>query len=322
MSDEENIQTAEADLSSGQFEAAREIYGALLETQPTETDFQSGFYGAGYWDNRRETIQGLKPGRSRGSYLYREWDQFQALAEERGYSDCRSYRLIMVRILSVAADELRLAFNREGGRSVDPGLLMELSKCLIKINDYQNAVDILRYTRKLHPKNAGVLFLLGEALCGSGDPELLEKGVSAYRDAFLLNSRAIDPALLAAPPVAEIFRALLEEYEGNLEKTLEWLPARFFAVCFQTDFLPLSSHELIHLEGEANRLERTLDTVTEKYRERVQALLSFYVLILLHHFTRYEKDGGLAREYETLLRKAAPELDEIRKSNGSETLLP
>lgn len=309
MSEPEDIQNALEALQTGDFHKAWDLYGRLLELFPADADYQCGFYSAGYWNNRHDDIVTHKPGRLRGAFLYRQWDDFQKLAEEKNFTGCLSFRAVMKFVLGQAAEELRHAYLEEGGRSMDAGLLIDLGRCLIRIEDYRNALDILNFTRKAHSNNGTVLFLLGEALCSMDREELVRQGLGYYRDSFLIDPALIDPALIASPAVSEVFRRLFEEKEERLETVLEWLPATLMAEYFSVPYRRLSEMEIHRLEQETRRLSESLKEVVEKYRDRVRARTAFYCLVLMQTFQALG-EHSLAAEYESLLREVAPELQE------------
>ena len=311
MSETEENTSAPNLLRLGHFDAAWDEYGRLLELFPEDIEYQCGLYTAGYWRNRREDIQRRRAGRELGSYLYHEWDSFQELVEDRGYQGCLSFRAAMQFILGTAADEFRLTFQEEGGRSVDVDLLIDLGKCLIRIEDYANAVEILNYTRRIYTGDARVLFLLGESLCSSGAADDLPRGLAFYRDAFLKEPEQIDPTLIASSAVAEVFEKLYEARDRKLELVLEWLPAHIHAAHFSRIARKPTNPELDQVHQDAERLAGDLHTVVEKYREKTRARLAFYILVLLHDHSYPEKDKPAVKEYEKFLKEIAPEVREI-----------
>ena len=302
-----NNESAIHTLEQGDFEHAWDRYGKLVELFPEDPEYACGLYAAGYWKNRLSAIAEEAQGRARGAYLFREWDRFQKMAEEKEFESCLAYRAAMQWVLGNAAAELRGAFHAESGRSVDPSLLVDLSTCLIRIEDYANAVDILRYTTRLHPGNARILFLLGEALCSSGAEGDKERGLACYRDAFLLDPSVTDPTLIASETAASVFRDLFSEAGQDLERTLLWFPARLSAASFRFQVRSIPEKDTQAWSDEISRLQASLKQVVEKFRDRVRARIAFLLLEILR-CAHSIKDHGSIEAGEEMLRNLAPDV--------------
>ncbi len=307
MTTARNKENALHTLEQGDFDHAWERYGQLVELFPEDPEYAAGFYTAGYWRNRQSAIAETQAGRARGSYLFQEWDRFQKQAEERQFQSCASFRAAMQWVLGSAAGEFRTAFHSESGRNVDAALLSDLAMCLIRIEDYANATDILRYTARLHPANARIQFLLGESLCSSTDPQDRERGLASYRDAFLLDPSAADPTLIASDVASAVFRAAYEDYGHDLERTLLWFPARLSAASFAYGVRSITERDATAWSAEIRRLHESLGQVVEKFREKVKARLAFLLLEVLRYAHR-AKDHASIQTAEDLLRSVAPDV--------------
>ena len=159
MTQADPAQIALRTLAGGEFKRARDLYGQLVESDPEDLEYLCGLYSSGYWDNRSELMDRQKSGRMLAGYLMQEWDRFEHLATERNYGGCLTFRAVMQGVLGRAAEEFRTAFQEESGAVVDTEMLVELGKCLIRIEDYKNAAEILHYARRLHEPNASLCFL-------------------------------------------------------------------------------------------------------------------------------------------------------------------
>ncbi len=318
MTEPDQAQNAMTALESGDFPRARQLFGELLDSSPDDLEFQSGFYSAGYWENRREFTARLRPGRAAGSYLVKEWEEFSRIAEDRGYSGCLSFRTAMRALLGQAADQFRLAFQEDG--TLDRDVLLELGRCLIRIEDYANAADILLYARRLHSASAAVNFLLGESLCCIMSEDSKNRGLGFYRDGFLIDPAALDPTMIASHPASDVFKKLYEEKEQNLELVLDWMPSRMMIESFLPAVRKIAAQELDTVMGEIGRLERDLNRVIDKYKPRVIARLAFYYLAAMHSAVFSEKDTDMARDLEDKLMSLDPETHKLylgRKRGGA-----
>lgn len=302
MSEPEQSRTALQAMEGGEFEKARILFGDLLERHPQSAEYICGLYTAGYWENRFPIIAKSKPGRNLGSYLMREWDQFDHIAEEKGFPGCESYRAAMRSILGMVAEQYRVVFQEEGGGSVDTELLIQLGRTLIRIEDYTNAAEILQYARRIREPGAELFFLLGEALAKSEQPELHRRGLSYYRDAFFLNPQAMDPTIISSEPVSSIFLDLFERMDRRMEEVREWIPAYLLASTFGPGYRKLHEEEVEQMRWEIERLEKERLRVIEKFRQKVLARLCFYDLSLIHHYSYHDKDPDEVSEFESHLR--------------------
>ncbi len=314
MSAEEYRVALEA-LAGGRFAEARDAFGDLVERVPDSVEYAAGFYAAGWRLNREDARARQRPGRALADWCMHEWDEFQRIAEAREWTNLPPYHAAMRAMLADAAENYRTAFQEEGASAADITLLKTLAACLIRLEEYTDAADILYYARRKSPRDAAIYFLLGEALASLKAEGALERGLSFFRDAFYLNHREIDPGLLASEPAASVFRELFAELENNAEATLEWFPARLMAVSFLPGLRRLSEAELAGLEHEAARLARDLSQVIEKYRERVRARLCFCYLCLMQHHKFTSKDRAALDELEDRLKAAEPALYTLYREN-------
>lgn len=311
-------------LANGDFAEARARFGELLANDdPDDPEYACGFYAAGWWFNREDRRTSLKEGRGLADWLMQQWDDFQTIADDRDFTGCLSFRATMRAVLGEAAENYRTAFQQEGASAVDGELLKTLAVCLIRLEDYANAADILLYARRKGRSDAVLFFLLGESLCSQAGPQAADeeiphearvKGVSFYRDACLVNTAEIDPGLMASQPAAGIFGALYQDFDHDLERTREWFPARLHANCFHYEGLRrLSPAELEHLRQEASRLSRDLNQVVERFKEKVRATLAFFYLCLMHHYRFHANERESARAYEDRLKADVPQMYVVYK---------
>ena len=304
--DEERI--AYGFLESGDFDSARDKFGSILEKDPDNPEFECGFFASSYWLNREDLVMETRSGRSRGTLLVREWDQFADRSQAKGYPGLRSFHSCMKAILGRAAAEFRIAFQEEGGSSVDLELLTQLAGLLIKTEDYANAVDILQFAKRVSRPGASIYFMLGEAMLNLNDTEWLETGLSNYRDAFFMNPSEIDPALIGSDLASDVFRSLHDQHGENLELILEWMPAWMMIHSMVPGLRKLHREELEQILWETSRLEKERTRVEAKFQEKVKARLSFYYLTIIHHYSFHDRDPDAITEFEDRLKGLSPEL--------------
>ena len=311
MAEHEESANALSALSSGDFKRAKELYGELLSLYPEDPEYQCGLYTSGYWDNRGEETAKQRQGRGAGEYLVREWEKYQHIADDRDYTGCLSFRMAMRVILGHAADQFRLAYQNEG--SLDRDTLLELGRCLIRIEDYRNAQEILQYARKVHSPSAEIYFLLGESLCcleGEGNHQ---KGMSFYRDACMLDPQKFDPAFVASQPASAVFQNLYRDGESTLESVNEWMPFYLSISSFLPGLRRLSEQELSVLSAETERLERDLSRVADKFKSKVRARLAFYCTVFLYQYIFHSPDPEMVETFEEKLEKLNQDLYTVYK---------
>ena len=320
---ERAFQEALALLEQGEHKQAKEHFSALLAQESENLEFQSGFYCTGWWLNRKDSRQLYRSGRALAFWLMQEWKEFSGEAKKRGYQGCLCYRKTMQFILGEASDNFRKAFQEEGASSADLHLLKELAACLMQMEDYANACDILQYARTKAPQDAYLCFLLGEVLCCLDGEKHVGRGLSCYRDAFLADLRVLDPDWIASPIASKTFMQLHEKTKGNIEHTRYWFPAYLMNASFLYSLRPLKDSESEHIFQEIERLNRERERDVAKYRERVNAALSFYLLVFIYQKSITQKSitqesttqknitensGELIHAYKEKLNEVAPHL--------------
>lgn len=307
--EEELSQEALRAILEGNFEEARSMYAGLLEKHPDSEEYASGLYISGYWSNRSHEIQENRTGRTRASFLIHEWDRFAKKVESGDYPAYQPYRAAMETILGYAADEYRIAFQEEGGGSVDMDLMINLGKTLIRIERFQDAADILGYARKLQKSpSADLLFLIAESLAATGVPENQMRAISLYRDTIFLNHRAVDPTLISSEPVSSIYMDLNQQMEYDTERTLLWFGVYLHLSFLKPGLRQLHPDELDQIQWETGRLEKEIDRIDERFLEKVRSRLAFYYLVLIYHYTHHEPERDARIFFETELKNRFSEI--------------
>ncbi len=271
-------------LEAGENGQAKELFGKLLREEPENPEFAAGFFCAGWWQNRQADVQFYRPGRPLAAWCMCTWEDFQRQTKERAYQSSASFQKCMRCILSEAAENFRQAFQEEGSGPADTALLKELAICLVQLEDYSNAVDILQYARTKAPYDASLLFLLGESLCSLEKEDQVGRGLSFYRDAFLLNCSVLEARWIASPLASQVFQILAKESGENMEYALLWFPAYLLAASFAYSLRPLRPIEVEKTLQEYQRLQKEQGRSIAKYLERIRSSLCFYLLALLYHY--------------------------------------
>jgi tetratricopeptide (TPR) repeat protein len=302
-------------LTHGDYARAKDLYGSLLEEKPESPDYICGFYSSAYWDNRGGQFQNQPQGKARGSALVHAWDQFEQIAADRDFQTLPSFHAAMQSVLGKAAEEFRISFQ-DTGLAHDSKILLDLGRCLIRMRDYPNAVEILLFARKVKP-TPPILLLLGEALCAMGqeDQNTLIKGLGYYRDAFLIEPDVFDPSVVQSEPALSVLTSLYARFESSRDQASLWFPAWLMARSQMQGLRKLLPEEIREAAAELARLNTDLERVVDKFKERVRARICFYILVLLshHHFHEFNEDD--VQELETRLAELEPDLYKDYRDN-------
>lgn len=309
-----SLDEARALLASGDFGSATQAVGELLEANPDDADLMSGFYAASYWEHRQGLLQAVPSDRSPGAYLLEEWAAFEARLREKKLENTPTVDAAMRAVLGLAARQYRHLFQDGRVGAADFDSLLQLSRSMVRLKDWNNARDLLLFTLKLQPNNTAALVLLGECRCLLGQAENdqaeLDRGYGHFRDAFLLSPAPVDPERLSATLLHDLLHDLRFRFgpEEQGRATL-WLPAEFMAAVFScAGIRALHADEILQLEEESDRLERELDDLAERYQEKAAARLAFYTLVLLHALTHHYRQDEHRRFLLQRLGSLAPGL--------------
>jgi tetratricopeptide (TPR) repeat protein len=255
-------------LSIGEFEKAKSLYSVLLDKDPEDLDFISGYFVASFWDNRLDLVLRTREGKDRGKLLLTYFSTFELESKKRNIHQTQSYSTCLRCILQEAANHLKLAYRWEGANALDTDSLSELAICLIKIGDYKTALEILPYSEGQTRISPHIKFYLAEAYCMVGREK---EGKEYYLSAFLEDPGLFHHELVEYEPL----RKLIEEAKSkvNDEDICELVPVLAWQTkLFLTDRMG-TSEEIKLWQKEMNRLveaARKGAAITLKLRCRIQ----------------------------------------------------
>ncbi len=206
-------------LSVGEFEKAKSLYSVLLDKDPEDVDYISGYFVASFWDNRLDLVLRTREGKERGKLLLDYFSLFELESKKRNIQDTIAYSTCLRCILEEASSHLKLAYRWEGANALDTDSLTELAICLIKIGDYKTALEIIPYSEGSSRISPHVKFYLAEAFCMVGREK---EGKEIYQSAFLEDPGLFHYELVAYPPLKQ----LIDEAKGSVmeEEICEYVP--------------------------------------------------------------------------------------------------
>lgn len=219
MDQDRKYEEAIKHLSEGEFELSRNIFDSLLEEDPENPEFASGFYISSFWDHRIDRIHLTKEGRERTGLLLEFLKDFDSVYKSKSFPKELSYHSAMSSILQETTDQVRIALRKEGIQSLSPGLIAELAYRLLLAEDTDLASEVLRDSSGLERFSPELLFFRAECTYLSGQQS---QGLLLYREAFLKEPSAIRLESVRSEPIFSAIQILREEFkeEGELKEAL------------------------------------------------------------------------------------------------------
>ena len=145
---QEQIDEANLHLKEGEFEKAKVIFSELLDINPSNPDYISGFYISGFWDNRLDKILLSSEGKERGLLLNLLFENFETEYKNRKYPFNSSYDSIVYCIIGESCSQLRIGFQIEGAHNFGKENFLLLIKNLVRSGDYKNSFELIDYSKK------------------------------------------------------------------------------------------------------------------------------------------------------------------------------
>ncbi|BDA79368.1 hypothetical protein LPTSP3_g22980 [Leptospira kobayashii] len=206
-------------LSLGEFEKAKSVYSVLLDKDPEDLEYISGYFVASFWDNRLDLVLRTREGRDRGNLLLEYFSLFEEESKKRNLDTTEPYHTCMRCVLEEAAQHLKLAYQWEGANALDSETLGDLAVCLIKIGDYKTALEIIQYSSGRNRFSPNLKFFLAESYCMTGKEK---EGIETYRSAFLDDPNQFRMDLVSWPPLLSLIEEAktLVKTEDELKEIL------------------------------------------------------------------------------------------------------
>ncbi|TGN20185.1 tetratricopeptide repeat protein [Leptospira idonii] len=217
-------------LSLGEFEKAKSLYSVLLDKDPEDTDLIGGFFVSSFWDNRLDLILRTREGKERGNLLLQHFQVFEEESKKRSLNKTEPYEVCLRCVLEEASHHLKLAYQWEGANALDTDSLTELAVCLIKINDYKTALEILQYSGGRTRFSPGLKFYLAEAYCMTGKEK---EGKETYRSAFLEDPQLFRKDLTRWSPLISII-----EEANSIGQSEEEITELIPVLCWRNRLFP------------------------------------------------------------------------------------
>ncbi|MFB5652408.1 hypothetical protein ACE5IS_17330 [Leptospira wolffii] len=241
-------------LSEGEFEHARTAFDSLLELDPENPEYGSGFYISSYWDHRIDRIHLTKEGRERTGLLLEFLKDFESVYKSKTYPRELSYHSAVDSILRETTDQLRIALRKEGIQSLSPSSIAELSYRLLLAEETELAWEVLRDSSGLEKFSPELLFFRAECTYLMGQQH---QGILLYREAFLKEPGVLRLDAVRSEPILKAIQTLKSEFqeEGDLK---EALPVLLLEQGIFREIRKMSEKELEQWKNELFRLRDSL----------------------------------------------------------------
>lgn len=287
-------------LKEGEFGIARKIFFDLLDFDPENISYITGFFISSYWDNRLDLVLKLKEGSDRASKLVQMFDQFEKELDQRELIRGESYRAITDCILSEASAHFRLAFQTEGSLGFEKGILTSMSLCLIKIQDYKNAMDILEYTKNTKENSPVLQFYIAECSYHLGDTH---RSQVLFRDALLYDPELLRFEMIYSEPLKTAIKQLKEKSFSD-DEIREYIGVYCLEKGYFTEVKEYSREEIRAFYEEMERLETSPI-------EKSQRDVAFKVRCRILHLGLTILDSFQASLNSDLIRKVTEKIQKI-----------
>jgi tetratricopeptide (TPR) repeat protein len=194
---QQRIDEANYKIKEGEFEKAKTIFSELLDINPENPDYISGFYIASYWDNRLERILSSPEGKDRGLVLNSLFVEFETEFKNRRYITNSSYDAIIYCIVGESCSQLRTGFQKEGAYGFGKDNYLLLAKNLVRTEDYKNAFELMEFSKRFFELPAEYYFYKAECFYHLGDEKksriLFRSTLLQYPDLFPFESIKSEP---------------------------------------------------------------------------------------------------------------------------------
>ncbi len=240
-------------ISEGNFREAIKKADALMNVNPEYPGLIEAFRTAKFWHNREKELKKTPEGKKTADFLMEEWASFEDYASFKDIKTSSAYRAVMKFIFFRAAENYKLAFQKNEDTDQRFDLLLNLGECFLRLKEYKFAVETLEYAMNSYKSNAKLLFILGESYYHLDD---IPKSLLYMREAFMIDPSQIDLSLIEAQPVNEIIDSL-KGSDRNFRDIREWIPIYGFITDIFYVRRNLSKHQVESLKKEVFNLEKS-----------------------------------------------------------------
>jgi tetratricopeptide (TPR) repeat protein len=241
-------------ISEGNFQEAIKKSAQLMNINPEYPGLIEAYRTAKFWANREREIKKTKEGKKAADFLMEEWNSFEDYASYKEMKSSSAYKSAMRYIFFKAAEQYKIAFQKNEDTDNQFDLLINLGECFLRLKEYKLAVDTLEYAMNSYKTSAKLLFILGESYYHTDD---IPKCLLYMREAFQVDPSSIDLSLIEAKPILEIIESVKKSGK-NVRDVREWIPVFGFLTDIFYVSRYLNKHQVESLKNEVFNLENSL----------------------------------------------------------------
>jgi tetratricopeptide (TPR) repeat protein len=240
-------------ISEGNFQEAIKKSDLLMNINPEYPGLIEAYRTAKFWSNREKEIKKTSEGKKTADFLMEEWNSFEDYAAYKDMKSSSAYKSAMRYIFFKAAEQYKIAFQKNEETSNQFDLLINLGGCFLRLKEYKFAIETLEYAMNSYKTNAKLLFILGESYYHIDD---IPKCLLYMREAFQIDPSQIDLSLVEAKPIMEIIEAIKNSGK-NIRDVREWIPVFGFITDIFYVRRNLNKHQVESLKHEVFNLENS-----------------------------------------------------------------
>jgi tetratricopeptide (TPR) repeat protein len=307
-------------IKEGEFEASRNIFSNLLDEDPENVIYQSGYFISRYWDNRIDSILSPPEGKLRANQLVIFFREFDSEIKTRNYPKNESYEAAVFCVLTEASQHYRISYQKEGMLGFDKEILKNLSMCLVRIGDYKNALEVIEYSRKFMEDSIKQIFYRAECLYHLGD---LKGSVIHFRIGFIQSPEELELDIVKSEPLTTAIKELRDRFPDE-DDLKEFLPVYCLEKNYFKEGKEYSRDEVQWLISEMERLEGALQRENENLKFKLESRILHIGLTILDSFQAQinpdiskrvrakiiEVDKGILERRNMTRKNAEPQTDE------------
>jgi hypothetical protein len=295
-------------IKQGEFEKSKILYSNLLDYQPNDKLYISGFFISYYWDNRIDKILATPEGKERGLLLISLFDKFEEEYFERKYPISPAYDSILKCILEESCIQLKLGFQKLGSQAFGKETYLLLAKCLLRIEDYKNCLEILEYSKKFIELTPDYYYFKAECFYHLKE---VKKSRLMFRSTLLYFYEKLPIHILKSQPLMDAWNEIILTL--NREEAIHYLPV----YCLEKNLLPeindYSKEEILDLWSDIQKL---LD-VNAEFKPETNYKIKYNILhygmtILDSFYGQLNKD--LSSKVKLVLEQLDPGINERRNA--------
>lgn len=205
-------------LRNGEFDKAKAIFSRLLDNDPEDPHWITGFYISSFWDNKVDYLLRLREGRERGRSLLGYLDSFEKEIQNRNLEKDDSYEVASTCILEEITHHLGIAFRLEGWNGLESESIQGLASSHLRLGNFQKALDILEFRTDSKFRKPELSYLKADALMGLGREN---EGMEIYLLCFMDDPTKLPVESIQWAPILKLYTDLRNRFpEDGMAKLL------------------------------------------------------------------------------------------------------